>query len=533
MLYREIIRILGVFFLFFAWLFVIPMVFAAYDELYLQKSPNGYVTDDFFYAALFSLAFGGGLLYLGGGSRGAFYRKEGIASVVLIWLLVPALSAIPFITSGTISNPCQAYFEMVSGYTTTGCSALQGKVYDTAGKEIPIVHTIPGVIPTTYTFYGSVAPIRNKETGEIIKEGIEAVSRPLLFWRSFTQWLGGGGIVVLFVAVLPALGIGRKVLYQSEVSTQTQEGPTPRIKETAIQLWKIYLYLTIAQITILMITNSELPFFDAMTVTFSTLATGGFSVLNQSIGGYHNAATEWVVILFMILGSISFSLYYYLFQGKFYRIYQPEFLVFIAVIIVFSALMVFFLGDFEKGDSFRSAIFQLVSAQSSTGFFTKNFDVWPYTTQLLLIIAMYIGGMAGSTAGGLKIIRLIILFRSAQYRAESIFRPEQVRIFKVGDREVEPNVALSVLCLFLIAMGLSTLSTFLYVADGIDPETSLGLTACMLNNTGMTFRMASPEFSCAFLSDFSLMLSSFLMIFGRLEYYAVFALLVPAFWRED
>lgn len=521
MLYREILRTLGVFFLYFALVFIIPLLFSLYEGELIAK--------DFLIAAVVSLIVGRGLLYLGGKSTGAFYRREGIASVVLIWFLVPAISALPFLTSGTIDNPFQAYFEMVSGYTTTGSTALQAKAYNEQGKEIPIVHTIPGVLPTTYTFFGNVSPLRD-EAGKVVKEGVEAVSRTLLFWRNFTQWLGGGGIIVLFVALLPALGIGRKVLYQSEVSNQNQEGMIPTIKETAINLWKIYLFLTVAEIAILMATNLTLPLFDAVSITFSTLSTGGFSTKNQSIAGYHNSATEWVVIVFMVLGSVSFSLYYFLFKGKFYRLVQPEFLVFMVSLVIFSGLAIASLGDHG---SMRDAIFQMVSAQTSTGFVTADFNIWPYSIQLLMIISMYIGGMAGSTAGGLKIIRHIILFKSAQYRAESIFRPERVRIFKVGGREVETNVALSVLCFFLIAMAMSTLATLVYVYDGIDPETALGLTSCMLNNTGMSFRMAGPEFSCAFLSDFSLLLSSFLMIFGRLEYYAVLSLLIPAFWRQE
>lgn len=520
MLYREILRTLGIFFLYFAGVFIVPLLYSLYEAEFS-------IAGDFLIAALISLAAGGGLLYFGGRSTGTFYRKEGITSVVLVWFLVPALSALPFLTSGTIDNPFQAYFEMVSGYTTTGSTVLHAKKYNEQGKEVPIVHTIPGILPTTYMFYGTVAPAK---TGDVIKEGVEAVSHPLLFWRSFTQWLGGGGIIVLFVAVLPALGIGRKVLYQSEVSNQNQEGMIPTIKETAINLWKIYLFLTIAQIIILIATNAELPFFEAIAITFSTLSTGGFSTQNQSIAGYHNIATEWVVIIFMILGSISFSLYYFLFQGKFYRLAQPEFLVFIASLIGFSGLAIASIGNHG---GVRDAIFQMVSAQSSTGFSTANFNIWPYSIQIMIILAMYIGGMAGSTSGGLKIIRHIILFKSAQYRAESIFRPERVRIFKLGGREVEPSVALSVLCYFLIAMAISTLSTLVYVYDGIDPETSLSLTSCMINNTGMSFRMAGPEFSCAFLSDFSILISSFLMIFGRLEYYAVLALLIPAFWRQE
>ncbi len=522
MLFREIFRILGVFFLYFALVFTAPLLFAIYDKEYG-------IAKDFIIAALTSIFMGGLFHYFGKRPTGAFYRREGIASVVFIWILVPAISAIPFITSGTVTNPFQAYFEMVSGYTTTGSTILQAKAYDVQGKEVPIVHTIPGVLPVTYTFYGTVAPIRD-QTGLVIKEGVEAVPHALLFWRSLTQWLGGGGIIVLFVAVLPALGIGRKVLYQSEVSSHNQEGMIPTIKATAINLWKIYLFLTAAQIGMLMLSNHELSLFDATSITFSTLSTGGFSVKNASIAGYNHSSTDWIVIIFMILGSVSFSLYYFLFKGKFYKLVQPEFLVFIISVIGFCGLAIASIGDHG---SYRQAIFQMVSAQSSTGFFTANYDIWPYSIQVLMIIAMYIGGMAGSTAGGLKIIRHIILFKSAQYRAESIFQPERVRIFKLDGREVELNVAMSVLCFFLIAIAMSAFATLAYVYNGIDPETALGLTSCMQNNTGMSFRMAGPDFSCAFLSDFSLAFSSFLMIFGRLEYYAVLALFIPAFWQQE
>lgn len=522
MLYKEIFRTLGVFFLYFTLVFSIPMSYSLYEGEYGAGM-------DFIIAALVSCCLGGCLFYLGGKSNGSFYQREGIASVVLIWFIVPAISALPFLTSGTLEDPLQAYFEMVSGYTTTGSSVLQAKSYDANGKEVPIVHTVSGVIPITYSFFGNVTPIRDK-SGQIIKEGVEAVSHPLLFWRSFTQWLGGGGIIVLFVAVLPALGMGRKVLYQSEVTSQRQEGMIPTIKQTAINLWKIYLFLTFAEIVILMATNIELPFFEAISVTFSTISTGGFSTKNASIAGYHDIATEWIVIVFMILGSVSFSLYYFLFQGKFYRLFQPEFIVFIASLVAFSGLAYISIGNQE---GIRAAIFQMVSAQSSTGFVTADINVWPYPIQLLALLAMYIGGMAGSTSGGMKVIRNIILFKSSQHRAESIFLPHRVQIFKLGGREVEGNVALSVLCFFVIGIAMSFLGTLVYVYDGLDPETAFSLTACMVNNTGMGFRMAGPEFSCSFLSDFSLVFSSFLMIFGRLEYYAVLALLIPAFWRQE
>ena len=175
----------------------------------------------------------------------------------------------------------------------------------------------------------------------------------------------------------------------------------------------------------------------------------------------------------------------------------------------------------------------MVSAMSSTGFATTNYDHWPYAAQALLWIAMFFGGMSGSTAGGIKTIRLFILFRLAQYKVESLFHPESLRIFRIEKWEVDPSTALTVLVFFLIVASISALGTLLYIFDGIDLETALGLVACMVNNTGFSFRMAGPEYSCAFLSNFSLIVSSLLMILGRLEFYALLALLVPAFWKRN
>jgi trk system potassium uptake protein TrkH len=547
MLYREIARIIGIYFSLFSVALLVPLGVSAYYEFTSasQEHPQPHVTDDFAFTLLLCLALASSLLWIGRGSKGILYRREGIAAVVFMWLLTPAISAIPFISSGTLSDPVQAYFEMVSGFTTTGATILHPKAYDSQGIEIPIVHTIPGVIDTTYHFYGTVDPVRDTE-GNIIKEGIEAVGKALLFWRSFTQWLGGLGIVVLFVAILPALGIGGKVLFQSEISGPVKEGTTPRIKETAIQLWLIYLGLTLLQIVTLLLVDQKLPLFEAAVITFSTLSTGGLSTQNTSIAGYHSLGVEWVVILFMIAGGINFSLYYYLVRGKFYRLVNPEFILFWILLAVFCLGTVYAIhgaqetslsgekiGAFHWADAFRKGVFQLVSFLTSTGFSTTDYDIWPYTAQVLLLIAMFLGGMSGSTSGGMKTIRHYMLFRLAQNRVESLFRPDHVKILKIGNREVDYAAATTVFSFFLIVISMATLGTLLYIYDGIDPETALGLTACTLNNTGASFRMAGPLHSCAFLSDFSLILSSLMMICGRLEYYAILAMLVPAFWRQD
>ena len=548
MLYQEICRILGFFLLGLALVLLIPAGIDAYYEYLAPPAdhPQLHTTIYFLETIAISAGLGALMMLLGMESPGRFYRKEAIASVVLVWILIPAVGALPFLLSGTLANPLQAYFEIVSGMTTTGSTVMQAKEYNAAGQEVPIRRVISGVKDTEYVFYGTIEPVRDPQTGKIIYSGIEAVSKALLFWRSFVQWLGGMGVVVLFVAVLPALGVGGKVLFQSEITGPMKESITPRIKITALHLWAIYLLLSFIQTISLMTADSQMSWYDAITIAFSTLSTGGFSVRNLNIAAYNSPAAEWIVMLFMILGSINFSLYYFCLKGKFYRLYEPEFFLFciiIAVVCLFSAWGIYGTenvsltnqaqGFFSLTDSIRYGFFQVISALTSTGFVTTNYNISPLPVQTIMLISMFIGGMSGSTAGGIKIIRHYIMFKLTKYKVESVFRPQNVTILKVADREVDNSAALMVLCFFVMIIGTSTLGTLLYVMDHIDVETAIGLVGCMINNVGLGFRMDGPLDSCAFLSQFGLIVSSLLMILGRLEFYVVFALLIPAFWKEE
>lgn len=549
MLYREIFRILGVFSMGFAGVLLIPFTLALYYQFYADPSthPQPHSVISFLESIIICGILGIGFLYIGKDAQGQIYRKEGLAVVVLIWALSPMLGGLPFYLSGTFENPLTAYFEATSGLTTTGATAMQAKAFSPeTGDEIPIVNTFKGVVDTTYIYFGTIEPVRDPVTHKILYEGVEAVGKALLFWRSFLQWLGGVGIVVLFIAVLPALGAGGKVLFQTEVPGPVKEGLTPRIRETALHLWKIYLGLTVIETIALMFTTSKMEWLDAITITFSTLSTGGFSIRNTSIGYYDSVSTEAVVILFMILGSINFSLYYQILRGKLYRLYEPEFIIYMCVLVVACSLGVWSLfgspqtpligvseGFYQFWSSIRFAVFQVVSSITSTGFATANYDPWPYGIQVLMLIVMFVGGMSGSTAGGIKIIRHYMMFKVGQYQVEGLFRPETVRIFKVGNKEVDSSTTRNLFCYFLLCVFCSVLGTYLYVLNGEDPETAIGLVACMINNTGLAFRAAGPSGSCAFMDDFAFLLSSFLMIVGRLEFMAVFAFLIPAFWREN
>lgn len=550
MLYKDICKILTYFVLGITAALAIPLLLAGYYEFIALPTahPQPHTTLAFLKTILICLATAGVLWGVGRKAKGVLYRREGIAIVVIIWLGIPILAALPFLISNTLKNPYAAYFEAVSGLTTTGSTVMAAKHFDPeTGKEVPIVAKVPGAVPSSYTYYGTIEPVRDQSTGQITHEGIEAVGKGLLFWRSFTQWLGGGGIVVLFIAVLPALGVGGKILFTTEMTGPLKGAFTPRIKETAIQMWKIYLGLTVVEIALLKFTNTHLGWFDTVTIAMASLSTGGFSVRNASIGAYNSAATEWTVIVCMLLGSINFSLYYNVLRGKFYRIYEPEFFLYAVVIFIGCFLTSWYLfggemqllvgsgsvGHFDTHDAIRYGTFQLISSITSSGFTTANYDIWPYACQMLMLVVMFMGGMSGSTAGGIKMMRHYMLFRIGQNKVESLFQPETVRTFRVGSREVDSSSTLFVLCFFLIITAVSVLGIMLYIIDGCDLETATGLVACMVNCTGLSFRVAGPFGSCAFMSDFGLILSSLLMVLGRLEFFAILAMLVPAFWKQN
>lgn len=546
MLYRDISKVLGSYLIGFSGTFILPILIAAYYQFVADPSlhPQPHTTQYFIFSFLTTAILGAIFYFFGRNTTGQLYRREALVLVVSIWLLTPIVSALPFSLSDTLKNPIQAYFEAASGLTTTGATVFQAKKFDSAGKEIPVEKEIRGSIDVRYSYYGNIDPVVDYESGKVLYTGIEAVGKGLLFWRSFMQFLGGGGIVLLFIAILPAFGLGGKMLFQTELSGSPTKGAVnPRIKENAFQIWKIYVGLTFIQIAMLLMTNSEMSLFDAVTISFSTLGTGGFTVHNASIGFYQNAYTDWIIVIFMLLGSISFSLYFYILRRKFYKLYQPEFIIFILIILASCALSVVWLvgtekrffgsspGIFSLWESIRYGSFQIISMLTTTGFAIADYDYWPYPIQVMMIILMFVGGMSGSTAGGIKILRCYILSRIGIHTVESLFRPETVRQLRITDHEINSDTAKLVLSFFLILVVITVLATFLFVIMGLDPETSLGLVAAMITNTGIGFRIVGPYDSMAFLSDGGLLVSAFLMILGRLEIFALLTVLVPAFWR--
>jgi trk system potassium uptake protein len=546
MLFREISRFMGRYLLYFTLILAAPFAFALLDEFVLSNKIGGDHRSSLAFALTMavSLALSSLFLYFGKRGTGNFQRRESILIVAFVWLLTPAISSLPFLFSHTLEKPIDAYFEAMSGLTTTGSTVFHPKAYNASTGEEVLLRVPSKTDPNiTYTFYGTIAPKRNLETGRIEHLGVEAVSRSLLFWRGLMQWLGGMGIIVLFITILPALSMGGRFLFEAEVPGPTKEGMTPRIKETASMLWRIYFGLTALQLILLMVFNPSLPFFDALNISFSTISTGGFSIRNEGLAAYQSSSIEWIVLLFMILGSINFTLYFHCIRGKIYRIYEPEFFTFLTTLLLGAFFMTFLLyetpkilyaageGIYSLKEAIRYGAFQAVSSQTSTGFAIVNYDLWPQSTQVLLLILMFLGGMSGSTAGGIKIIRHLILFRVMRHKVESIFRPDAVRCLKIGEREITDKTAITVFVFFAILIGFAVLGTFLLVVDGVDPHTAMGLISAMINNGGLSFNGAGPTESCAFLSPFSKIISILWMALGRLEFFILLVLLVPAFWR--
>jgi trk system potassium uptake protein len=546
--YKQISLLLGKYLFFFSLVLFIPLGVALYYDFLANPIhyPQPHSSLAFFFTILISFALSFLFLLIGRSSKSSLGRKEGILLVVLIWLFSCWVGSFPFLFSKTLSSPIDAYFETMSGFTTTGSSIFHPKNYDNEGREIPIRYQNPTIPNKTYVFYGTISPVRNPQTNEILYNGVEAVSRGVVFWRSFIQWLGGMGIVLLFLAIFPTLAVGGKFLYNMEMPGPIKDTLAPRIKETSSILWKLYLGLTILQIYMLIWTNANMPLFDAFCIAFSALSTGGFSITNYSIGSYNNFHTEWVVILFMFLGSINFSFYFHLIRRKLYQIYEPDFLFFLMTILLGGfavslgligtprqSLQGLSQGVYTLGTALRDGFFQAVSSQTTTGFSTTNFDIWPYAPQLFLLLLMFIGGMAGSTAGGIKTSRFYILFKIIRHKLEEIFRPEKVLKLKISGKEIDQKTEMTVLVFFAIAVLISTLGLCFLVLDGVDTSSAIGVIACMINNIGLGFKAGGPLESFAFLSPLSKIVSIVWMLLGRLEFFAVLLLFVPSFWKTS
>lgn len=523
--------------------FCVPLFIALYDHIQHRHPYDSKSILGFFLSFVVTIALGALLRFLQRQfpSKGSYVllRKEAILSAALIWLITPLLGSLPYLFSGALTHFSDALFESTSGFTTTGASILTPKLFAGA-EEVPYLRN-SGSDLASLSYFGNIQPAFYQNNWHF---GLSALPRALLFWRSFSQWLGGMGIIVLFVAMAPSGG-GSRFLFQSEVTGPTKDAITPRAKESASLLWKIYIFLTVAEIGLLSITHPKLSLFDSLVISFSTISTGGFTIWPESIAHYQSAPMEWIILLFMVLGGLNFALYPLIYQRRWRLVYlDRELALYLGSLIFGSALICHFLGNqiqlldgswssisfFEK---LRISLFHYVSAQTSTGFATSNFDIWHPVSQVLLLLAMYLGGMSGSTAGGMKIMRHYILLRFSLYKLRRLLSPHSLSRFSLEGQKISEEIVGFVFVFFFLNLFFSALSTLIFLFSGVDQESALALSACFINNVGFSFRLAGPMHSFAFLSSFGKLWSCFIMILGRLEFFTLLLLFLPGFFTRN
>ncbi|MDH3256592.1 MAG: TrkH family potassium uptake protein [Nitrospinota bacterium] len=416
-------------------------------------------------------------------------EREGFVIVGVAWIIITFFGALPFYLTGICPEFVDAYFESMSGFTTTGASVL--------------MH-------------------------------IDSLPHGILFWRNMMQWLGGMGIIILSLAIFPALGIGSFQLFKAEIpGGATVERMKPRLAETAKVLWKTYLVLTLAEIALLKVGGMGL--FDAVCHTFSTVATGGFSPHQASVGHFNNLYFETVIILFMFLGGVNFALHYHLIQGNFKVVFQnPEFRFYMTMIVI--AVVMTTLGLAYAGDSlehaFRRAAFNVVSINSTTGYVTDDFNLWPDYLRIMMVIIMMVGGCSGSTSGSFKIIRVIILLKVILRELQKLIHPRAVVRIKVGLKPLPPDYVMNVVALSGLFLGLTGAGFIALAFMGVDLTTALSASIACLFNIGPGLGQVGPAADYAGLPIGGKWILVLWMLMGRLEIFGILLLFLPMTWRK-
>lgn len=481
--FRIISRFIGLFTLFFIPWLTLPL---AVSIFYGEYGPALAFT----VAITVGIFIGVPFYVWGRGHQGDLLRKEAFVIVTIGWLLISFIGALPFYLSGEIKGLIDCYFETMSGFTTTGASIL--------------TH-------------------------------IESLSKGILFWRSFTHWLGGMGIIFLFIIFIPNIGVGGKLLFDSEVSGFQADHIKPRIKDTAMSLWKIYLVFTALGIIALIMSGMNL--FDSLCHTFGALATGGFSTRDQSIAHYKSPIVETIIIILMIVGAVNFSIYYGAIKEKNLKSFlrDTEFKVFI--ILILAGIILISLDTITNGfynnifSAIRYASFQVVSIITATGFSTENFDLWPSFSKMLLVVFMFIGGCAGSTAGGIKVIRIVVLVKMAFNSVRKVLHPLAVTNVRVGDLSLSKDVQDSVLGFFVIYLFIFIMASIVMAALGLNVITAITSVCTAMGNVGPGLGGVGPAVNFSNIPVIGKLVLIFCMLAGRLELYTLLTLFFPSFWK--
>lgn len=424
----------------------------------------------------------------------SIYAKEGFVICGLGWITMSAFGAIPFVISGYIPNFIDAFFETVSGFTTTGSSILLE---------------------------------------------VESIPKSILFWRSFTVWIGGMGILSFMIAIIPKAKGNSMFIVKAEVPGPTTSKVVSKISTSARILYVIYFFMTIFEIVILYvgtkITGDNIRFFDCVVNSFATAGTGGFTVLNKSILGYNSAFAEWVCTVFMFLFGVNFNLYYLFLTRKFSQALKDEELR-AYVIINLTAVVLIIINIHSMYDSFsvavRDAFFSVNTAMSTTGFCTANFDIWPTFSKVILLLVMCIGGCAGSTAGGIKVLRFELLFKQMLCDLRRTVRPSTVLNVRLNEKSVDTKIIRSVKSYLIVYLVIFSASLLIISIDNFDFDTSFSAVVACFNNIGPGLGLVGPVGNYSQFSDLSKLVLIFDMLAGRLELFPILLLFSPNTWRK-
>jgi trk system potassium uptake protein TrkH len=416
--------------------------------------------------------------------------RDGFLVVAFGWIVVAFIGALPYYFSGAIPTLTDSFFESMSGFTTTGATILTD---------------------------------------------IEGLPKSLHLWRALTHWIGGMGIIVLSIAILPLLGIGGMQLFKAEVPGPTADKLTPRVNQTAKILWLVYFTITFVEVVLLMF--GGMSFFDAVCHSFATMATGGFSTQNGSVADYNSAYIDYVITIFMFIAGANFALHYKLFIKKFdIHLKDIEFRTYFYIVAAVTLIITF--SNIDAGvyenflDSFRYASFQAVAIVTTTGFGTADYEQWSFISQILIFILMFIGGSAGSTGGGMKVIRVLVIVKQGLLELRKLVHPNAIIPLRVGKRVIPQNVVYSILGFFLLYVLIYVLISIVMAALGLDLLTAFGASASCLGNIGPGLGEVGPTDNYFAIPTLGKWILSFTMLIGRLEIYTVLVILTGSFWKK-
>ncbi len=420
-------------------------------------------------------------------AKRAVGKREGFIIVTIVWVIYSVFGSLPYILSGAIPSFTNAFFETISGFTTTGASIIND---------------------------------------------VEALPHGILFWRSMTHLIGGMGILVLTVAVLPFLGVGGMQLFNAEASGVAPDKLHPKVRETAQRLWGIYILLI--SIETIMLIFGGMNLFDALCHSFGTLASGGFSTKNASIAAF-SPYIQYVVIFFMILAGTNFNLHYYLIKGKFKKIFKnQEYKYFISIILISTVVIAFFLvkthAPIEK--SFRDALFQVTSIVTCTGFVTADYTGWAKFLWFFIFVLMFVGGSVGSTSGGIKVLRHLLLFKNSVVEFKRMLHPSAVIPVRCNGKVISNEIIFKVHAFFFMYLVIFIISSLLLTFFGMDFVSSMGAVVTTMGGIGQGLGSVGPVSNFALVPTAGKWLLSFMMLIGRLELFTVIILFYPAFWEK-